>query len=476
MRFGGVHFGPHTLTLAVAVAVALTGVGCLLFDATPAVQAVGVLVGSYLVASLFLHPRHSLVSDPFAIHNLLRINLLIGGVFSCLYVSSPEATFNEDLILLGLAITLLTAVLADIGVFFLPSTVPGSEPEQEPGNPVVFRLLLALFVAGWAWRIFAFTHGYLQGTLIGAKLELTGSSNLFGTLNSVSTLAMWGCVVFVKRPLRAAPLVATEILWLLVTGSKAATLYILVPFILVLYRRGRVRVDGRFVTAVVALVIVFAASFVVIHGYRVAVAKQIYRVGYEELDPLAAVGDIEVDPADFRLVGQALTERLNFAERFLIIMAKDRIDPREPWWGRSYLTAVLWAVPRAAWPDKPMMSLGRYYATEYLGWGEESRSEAGITLWGEGYLNYGILGAAAVPGLWMILLQTVYVLAIRSGRWGLYYITASFMIMNNSLSANVAIAVANLSQLALLVLTIRLVLTVPAQDDPYFPGADPWLA
>lgn len=460
MTSEGAVLTPRTIAGVVMFGLAVNGIFNLAFDASWPVEIGASTVALYVILSLFLHPRYSLRRDPFAIHNLSRLNVLIGCVFSSVYVAAGQGRLNEWAILVVLSVALVTLILADLGLLFL-KTSPGIKLiDRDPHESFAAQFFLFLFVGGWLWRIYAFSHGFLQGTLIGAKLDLTGFSNTYGTLNGIATTAMWGCAVFFRHPRRALPLVGMEIFWLFGTGSKAATLYILIPYLLVLYRRRIVRIDGRFVAGVFLLLGVFVSSFVLVHGYRVAVAKQIYQVGYAELNPIQAVGEIEVGPEDFQLVGKALTERLNFGERFLIILDADTRVPRQPWLGQSYLMALMWAVPRAVWPDKPSMSLGRFFATEYLGWGQESRSEAGVTVWGEGFLNFGIVGALLIPGIWMILLQAVYTLAIGFGRWGLYYVATSYMLLANSLAVNVALSVAGLSQFVVLLIVFRLVVVV----------------
>ncbi|MFO7654513.1 MAG: hypothetical protein R6X25_11950 [Candidatus Krumholzibacteriia bacterium] len=451
----GVDIPPRLLAYAAVAGPALAALACLAFAAPWSVRLLAAGTAAYVVLSLFLHPRHSVLRDPFAIHNLSRVSVLVGCVFSALFVASERWRQNEELILLVLVIALISVLIADLGNLFVPAATPSPIRRRDPSAHAALLVCLTFFALGWLWRTYALSHGLLQGTLLGTRLELTGASNTYGTLNGMATIAMWGCVVFADRPRRILPLVAMEIAWLLITGSKAASVSILLPFAMVLYHRRLLRVDLRFVALVVLLLAVFVGSFVVIHGYRVAVARQISEVGYVEFDPIRAAGDIELAPDDFELVGQALAGRLNFAERFLLILESERRTPRPAWHGSSYLTALMWPIPRAVWPDKPSMSLGRYFATEYLGWGDESRSEAGITLWGEGFRNFGIAGALLSPALWMIFLQGLYSLAMRAGRWGLFYVAAAYMVMANSLPVNVALPVASLSQLAAVLLLFR---------------------
>lgn len=444
------------LIAALLISLALGNLLILAYDASWPVRCVAGLCVSYLVLSLFLHPRQSLASDPFAMHVVARVMVLFGYVLSCLYVSSGVVRINDDLILLALGIGLGSVLLADLLVLFVP--LPPDARLAGDSTSLEARLFLLLFAAGWLWRAYAFSRGLLYGTFIGTRLELTGASNIMGTLNSLATLGMWGCVVFARRSRWTIPLVAMEVIWLLATGSKGAVLYILVPFLMVLFQRGTIRINGRFVAGMGAILVLFMATFVVVHGYRVAVAKQVAGAGYAGFEASEALTTIEVDPNDFVLIGKSLTERLNLAERYLLILERDEAGASDPWYGQSYLTAMLWFVPRAVWPGKPSMSLGRWFATEYLGWGEESRSEAGVTVWGEGFLNFRIIGAILVPGLWIAFLQLIYSLALRRGRWGILFVASGYLVMMNSLSANVALPIAGLAQLLLILLFLRVLI------------------
>jgi hypothetical protein len=63
-------------------------------------------------------------------------------------------------------------------------------------------------------------------------------------------------------------------------------------------------------------------------------------------------------------------------------------------------------VPRALWPDKPILSRGEWFSTNYRGLEEDSTSSA-MTMFGEGYLFYGwtgvCLGMMLVGGVLAVL-------------------------------------------------------------------------
>lgn len=436
-------------------ALVLGGLACALavlaYDASGTLKLACGLASLYLVASLVLHPRWSVLYDPFSFFAVTRVMVLAGYVFSCLYVATAGDTTRDAQILTALAIGLVTVILTDLGAMFIPRARAAGFDGPATDRSIEIRLFLILFLGGWLWRAYAMSAGLMYGTHLGTRLELTGASNLLGTLNAVGTLGAWGLVVFTRRIRRAWLPALLEVAWMLVSGSKGGLLYILVPLFMILFQRGAIRINLRLALTLALVLAVFLGSFVVVHGYRVAVVKQVAAGGYESVDLVGAVGEIEVTAEDFELVGESLSKRLNLAERFLMIL--ETRDERQDvtWGGESYLTGLLWFVPRSIWSEKPSMSLGRWFGVRYLGFSEDSRSEAGVTVWGEGLLNFGIVGAMLAPALWMLLLQVFYVVCLRIGPWGLVLLGLAYLRMINSLAANVAAPISFLSQSCLMV-------------------------
>lgn len=430
----------------------------LAYDATASVRILAAVVVVYSQASLFLHPRQNIVRDPFSLFVVAKAMLLFGFVFSCVFVSTADVQGNDTLLLEALCVGFVTLLVADVGAMLIPGLVRSARV-MEPSLPES-RFFLGLCLAGWAWRVYAFSSGLLYGTFIGTRLELSGASNVLGSLNALAGTGMWGYAVFSSRLRWAIPLAVAETIWLFMTGSKGAILYILFPLLMVLHRKGAINIDRRFVVGMVFLLFGFLGSFVLVHGYRVAVAKQIAKSGYTEFRAVDAFSDIEIDMEDVRLVGNSVSERLNLAERYLLIAERHHAESEEVWAGRSYLVAFLWYIPRSIWPDKPSMSLGRWFATEYLGWGDESRSEAGVTVWGEALLNFGLIGALIIPGLWIVFLHVIYRESMAIGPWGLVFIASTYLVLMNSLSANVALPLASIGQAAAVLVVMRIATTM----------------
>ena len=403
------------------------------------------MAAMYLVASLVLHPRWSVLDDPFSFFSVTRVMVLVGYVFSCLFVASATEQARDGLIITTLLIGLVTVVLADLGVLFLPGA--GRNPSAIPSGDHRIELALfgTLFVGGWLWRLYAFSAGLMYGTHLGTRLDSSAASNLLGSLSSAATLGIWGLVVFSRRIRPVLLFILLEIAWKLASGSKGGMLHVLLPLAALLLNRRIIRVNGRFLVATVLLVLLFVGSFVAVRGYRSAVAQQVIDSGYENVDLVAAVTEIEIGQEDLDAVGETLSKRLNLAERFMMI-ASDEQRQDETWRGESYVNALLWFVPRTLWPDKPAMSMGRWFATKHLRWDETTNSEAGVTVWGEAYLNFGLLASLLIPALWIITLQAAYILLSRTGPWGMLCLVYLYTRLVTSLAANLAVPVAFVGQ------------------------------
>jgi hypothetical protein len=61
-----------------------------------------------------------------------------------------------------------------------------------------------------------------------------------------------------------------------------------------------------------------------------------------------------------------------------------------PFWGVDRLLLIpLSIVPRAIWPDKPVLTLGHYFNVEYLGASPDSTTSVNYTMYGDLYLSAG---------------------------------------------------------------------------------------
>jgi len=456
------HPGRNTmqgLGAVVGLSLAATWLAVMLYDATTAVKLVSGVVATYVVLSLFLHPFWNVVRHPFSLVVLGKLMILFGYVFNALFISTAVDT-EPDRTLVFVLLAGLAAVLgADLGTSLLrPRAAAGGD--QGAGGGVERTIFIVIFVVGWLWRLYALSTGKLYGTIIGTGLELTGESNALGVLNSVAGLAAWGALIFGCHRKLAVWMIVLEAAWLMITGSKGSVLYIVITY-LMLTTGGRSAVFNRRIVLIgVAGLVIFVAGFVVIHSYRVAAESQIKRRGFVDFNPVEAIGEMTVRNEDIQLVGISIAKRLSLASRFSLVVDTPSSDREDPWLGRSYLTALFWAVPRSVWPDKPSMSLGRWYAETYYGWGENIKGEAGVTIWGEAYLNFREAGALIIPALWLIFLQLIYVASWRLGPWGLLFLAKIYYVAMNSLASNVSMVAATLGSAVMIMLFLYLLTRV----------------
>jgi Putative O-antigen polymerase len=84
--------------------------------------------------------------------------------------------------------------------------------------------------------------------------------------------------------------------------------------------------------------------------------------------------------------------------------------------GSSLAEVLYWFVPRGIWPGKPYTfsySFGRLFAS-YTGWGGDAF--ATTTVFGELYLNFGILGVVAGSFIFGVFARAIYAYLIGKVR------------------------------------------------------------
>ena len=119
--------------------------------------------------------------------------------------------------------------------------------------------------------------------------------------------------------------------------------------------------------------------------------------------------------------------------------------------GRTYWLAVVALVPRVLWPGKPVISLGSWFAQDFWYSGANIFNNVPITALGEGYANWGIMGAlvAAVAfGAGTALVYRVLILDTRGSPVGVALYLAllpSLLSMESNTGQNLAAALMGLA-------------------------------
>ena len=88
---------------------------------------------------------------------------------------------------------------------------------------------------------------------------------------------------------------------------------------------------------------------------------------------------------------------------------------------------------------------------------------AGITIWGEGYLNFGVVGALLVPMLWVAAVQWIYRRCVLLGEYGLIFYASTHYTILNSLASNVASPFALFCEYALILVLVNILIVFIAR-------------
>ena len=416
----------------------------------------------YLTGSLVFNKRWNIIQTPFAPVVVFKIIGFVGVILNL--VTDLQFFLNLGQELVVAAIGFMFLILVDlVGVCSSNSDVKRMVYSRtylfnRRYAVIVFGLIYA---AGWFWRYYAMTHGLLYGTHLGTRLEVTWYSNLLGTFSLLSTICFWGLFAFGQRSKWLIPLFLIEVAWFIASGSKGAILIMVFSLLFIEFLRGSWRISNKVVLAGAGFLALSVVSFTFIQMYRMESQRIIIASGYQAFSPTAAIRNIEVNDLSVLPMLKAFSGRFNLGWRFSHIVDDVEKGHTDLWYGESFLACFYWFIPRSVWPEKPTFSMGRWFAETFLDWNKESRSEAGVTIWGEGYLNFGVVGALLVPMLWVAAVQWIYRRCVLLGEYGLIFYASTHYTILNSLASNVASPFALFCEYALiLVLTNILIVFI----------------
>ncbi|MDR6454222.1 hypothetical protein [Variovorax paradoxus] len=424
------------------------------------------------VALSSLRLRRKLLADPFhpqSVYRFLILYVLVYSVFS----SDDVEVFHFVTKLTVLLTALFFLVSLDVigAVVSKKSRAKEFFPEKR-SDKFFASAFLGLYIAGWMWRAFALQAGLLYGTFLATQLELSSYGNFVGQLNGLSLLALMGRIIFVQSDRLTKGMllmIFAEIGWAFMSGSKIAILYVILPVLLIAYRRSwfRVQLRGAVLGGLLALILI-QVSFSIVTAYRTSV-QQSFASGEGLAFSALAEGitnsvtslwepaaNVNSDSAN------SISARLNLANFFGALIEREDLW-REPWLGRSYYPIITWWIPRALWPEKPTVSVGAWYGEQVLGWDADSRSEGAITIWGDGLANFGFLGILLATVTWIIFSYFVYERVGGRKKWGLLVLAMIYVRLLLGLEQNIATPLVAFQLQALWIALIWLVFGVLAR-------------
>lgn len=248
-------------------------------------------------------------------------------------------------------------------------------------SPSTTWVLVTLFGATLVARLWAVSRG-VGALFVGAATWGTGPLDdllvpMHDSAYYLSLLAL-GNSRSLSKSLGAVAICGIEIGLQAVSGSRGAALGALLPFAF-FFSRARTWRKGAVVALFFVLFFTLVVTLPVIDAYRRGGT-----IGIERL--LSASTNVQTATAFDYLI-----QRVDWTRNVSIVV--EEVPSRLPFqYGNTFWPGLLWFIPRALWPGKPKISIGAWFAHNFLGWDPASESEAAITVWGDAWLNFGALG------------------------------------------------------------------------------------
>jgi hypothetical protein len=349
------------------------------------------------------------------------MNMAEGFAFTRLTL--PDLIAGQLEALVGL-VSLLVGYAIPVGRW-IAQVIP--KPRVDWSLGITLRVAFLMFGVGWAMMLLSFLAGI--ASIIGTGVAFTLASALIygNVLLTAAWLRFRSRSALMLLPITVIP---TSLLGFF-TGSKEAAL--MVPFMIGLTTvvdRRRLRIRWV-VLAVIAIVLLYPTQIfyrdVILDGYRLNVVDALSRPAATVQRTLDFVGSSR--PSEYLREGfEATSYRLDgLAVSSVIIRDTPSVSPFQ--YGRTFELFFAALVPRFLWPEKPVITLGRWINDVY-GAGPEIASNTAVSQVGEFYLNFGTAGVIAGMFLFGAMLRLAHEVLLR-GRPTMPALLATVIIVYN---------------------------------------------
>jgi hypothetical protein len=324
------------------------------------------------------------------------------------------------------------------------------------GNATAWLLVLWAFTV--VFRIeFSLKRGY--GTAVFYPESQTPFDNLIQLIGNLGPYLLYMVIVLAlyrrskRHWLRVGFIVlplAVEVGLSMIAGWKIAPMVVAIALLLAIRSLNMAarKVILMSATVVVILLPLFLFMFLAIDTYR-------QNVGRKGIDFYMLVDSFHLTMRGYGTDLDKIYQRVAYGSMLSnVVGAVDNgiVDFQR---GGTLWPAFVWFVPRALWPGKPIMSTGSWYATTVLGW-PPGGGEAAVTLPGDFYLNFGVVGVLVGMFLYGLGLRVVYeYLVIRIGPpTGIWAFLPILLMFGLALERNLATIIGLAMQTLLSVLAI----------------------
>jgi len=315
------------------------------------------------------------------------------------YSGNPKDHISQVCILIAISLVLYAVGYYSAAGAWLNKAIPDFCFVQRPGSEkgTLIRASL-LYLAGWASRLFMFSHHYFH-----SQVQLVSDTDRFkSVLDDVSSFALFAYLAFAtvfvrkRRTWTLLPMLIGETIYGAMYGgsSMLAMPFILLALVWHIYRK-----PFTWTQTIVAVVLIITVVGPALTGWRDAYYREM------EGDPTPSLEKVARATANAISQPESLTDRDRTLARFgaldHTLMVFDRVPDRYPFQhGDTFIpTVTTMLIPRALWPDKPEVSIGHELAIRFGD--DQNKAERGtnisISNVGELYYNFGYLGLALCP-------------------------------------------------------------------------------
>jgi hypothetical protein len=330
-------------------------------------------------------------------------------------VDAPSYSFSElypqDLIRGQLA-TILALVSLYVGYALPLQAVSAPLPRFERDWSLGATLAVACLILPFGWAV-------LLASLFGEFSEAWGS----GVLSVLASSYTYGIALLAIATLRYRSRLALVLLAIVVpvtsafglfTGSKGAILIAgaMVFLAVVVVRR---RIALRWILlGLLASALIYPVGMFIRNDILVGNTLTARDVLQRPTQTLERISDFLASsrPGEYLADGLSATAGRfdNLGAASVIIRDTPRVSPFQ--YGRTLALFFIYFIPRAVWPEKPIITLGRFI-TDVYGSGPQIESNTAPTPIGDFFLNFGYPGVIGGMLLWGIMVRIGHEVLMR---------------------------------------------------------------
>lgn len=414
----------------------------------------------YLLFTLRYHPKIAIHTDPMHPLILTKILLFLGFFLGSLALSWKE-NIRNDFLILTILMGFIFLVCIDLIAFLLhknndwgKSNLNVSQIEKTIQKYNLKTIFIVFYIISWLWRIYALNKGLLHGTFLGTHIKVGSAGNVIGIFNNLGQIFYIGLIIISKSI--GFLVLPFELLWGILSGSKSALVYTIFPFLFIGLQKGYIPINRKTIIVGIIGILLFIGSFALIYVYRLESSKFIYAFGTANFSLTKIFSNISLSNVQLDKIYLIFFERINLAQYLYNLLTFMNYENISYWYGKSLTPIFSWYIPRFIWADKFSVSTGLWFAQEAYGWGYRARTEVGMTIWGDGYLNFGLLGSVLIPCFWFIIINLIYIKFIKKSFFMVLLLTSIYLKLLLSIEQNIAVPMVSFMQQSILIAIIYL--------------------